>query len=67
MLMGYLKRHKRHNAKSLQEQSHQQVFVAGYDAGFDDCLAQMIESAGGEENFPHLEGISQVQSRNEAY
>lgn len=69
MAMAYVKRHKRHNSKSLQEQNHQQVFVAGYDAGFDDCISQIIEAAGGEENFSHgdLSSLEQVSNRTESY
>lgn len=66
--MTEVNKRRKYQATDKQPEAHQQIFAAGYTAGFQDHLNQMIESAGqSTETFDSTQIIEQVQSRNDSY
>jgi len=66
-MMAVNKRRK-YQDTDKQPEAHQQIFSAGYTAGFQDHLQQMIEAAGqSSETFDSAQILEQVNSRTDAY
>lgn len=66
--MSAVNKRRKYQATDKQPEAHQQIFSAGYTAGFQDHLQQMIEAAGqSSETFDSTQILEQVTSRTEAY
>lgn len=66
--MAAVKKRRRYNPMDMQPDEHRQLFLAGYAAGFDDHLQQMIEASGqSSETFDSTQILEQVTSRTEVY